>query len=107
MAAHAGTGRAELVIGQRDDAIAVLIVDGGRGFDPAAVALDRLGLRESIDGRIRAVGGTARVWSGDEGTTVMLRVPLGGDSGGEARDDGRADNPGTGSASDGSGATDG
>lgn len=107
VAAHAATGRAELVIGQRDDAIAVLIVDGGRGFDPAAVALDRLGLRESIDGRIRAVGGTARVWSGDEGTTVMLRVPLGGDSGGEARDDGRADNPGTGSASDGSGATDG
>lgn len=76
VAAHAGTGRAELVIGQRDEAVVVLIVDGGRGFDPAAVGPDRLGLRESIDGRIRAVGGTARVWSGDEGTTVMLRVPI-------------------------------
>ena len=75
MAAHAGTGRAELVIGQRDDAIAVLVVDGGRGFDPVSVASDRLGLRESIAGRMRAIGGSARVWSGDEGTTVMLRVP--------------------------------
>lgn len=77
VAAHAGTARAELVIGQRDDAIAVLVVDAGRGFDPATVAPDRLGLRESIDGRMRSVGGSARVWSGDEGTTVMLRVPLG------------------------------
>lgn len=76
VAAHAGTARAELVIGQRDDAIAVLVVDAGHGFDPAAVGSDRLGLRESIHGRMRAIGGSARVWSGDEGTTVMLRVPI-------------------------------
>ncbi|MGY6498254.1 MAG: sensor histidine kinase [Microcella sp.] len=77
VSAHAGTGQAELVVGHRDDAIAVLVVDAGRGFDPGAVGADRLGLRESIDGRIRAIGGTVRIWSGDEGTTVMMRVPLG------------------------------
>ena len=77
VAAHAGTGQAELVVGQRDDAIVLLVVDAGVGFDPDAVGADRLGLRESIDGRIRTVGGSVRIWSGDEGTTVMMRVPLG------------------------------
>lgn len=77
--AHAGTGHAELVVGQRDDAIAVLVVDAGVGFDPDTVGADRMGLRESIDGRIRSVGGSVRIWSGPEGTTVMMRVPLGGE----------------------------
>lgn len=77
VAAHAGTGQAELVVGHRDDAVAVLVVDAGVGFDPDSIADDRLGVRESISGRILAVGGSVRIWSGDEGTTVMMRVPLG------------------------------
>lgn len=75
--AHAHTDRAELVVGARDSAIALLIVDAGVGFDPDEVGADRLGISTAIDARIRDVGGTVRIWSGDEGTTVMIRVPVG------------------------------
>lgn len=73
---HAGTDRAELVVGARDGTLTVLIVDDGRGFGSGEVADDRLGLRVSIEQRITAVGGTVRVWSGPDGTTVMVTVPL-------------------------------
>lgn len=73
---HAGTDRAELVAGSRDGALTVLIVDDGHGFAATEVADDRLGLRMSIDERIEQVGGTVRVWSGPEGTTVMMTVPV-------------------------------
>ncbi|WAB85186.1 hypothetical protein OVN20_06475 [Microcella daejeonensis] len=83
--AHAGTDRAEVVVGVRDGTLAVLVVDDGRGFD--AVDADRLGVRGSIRSRIEGVGGTVRLWSGAEGTTVMMSVPLGlpDDEAGEVR----------------------
>ena len=73
---HAGTDRAELVAGARDGTLTVLIVDDGHGFGPAEVGDDRLGLRMSIEQRITAIGGAVRVWSGPDGTTVMVTVPL-------------------------------
>lgn len=75
--AHAGTDRAELVAGARDDTVSVLVVDDGHGFDAAEVGGDRLGLRTSVAQRIEQVGGSVRVWSGPDGTTVMLTVPRG------------------------------
>ncbi|WP_168915223.1 sensor histidine kinase [Microcella flavibacter] len=72
--AHAGTDNAEVVVGVRDQTLAVLVVDDGRGFD--AVDADRLGVRGSIRTRVEAVGGSVRLWSGPEGTTVMMSVPL-------------------------------
>lgn len=77
--AHAGTDNAEVVVGVRDRTLAVLVVDDGRGFD--AVDADRLGVRGSIRSRIEAVGGSVRLWSGPEGTTVMMSVPLGAPDG--------------------------
>ncbi|MGW4215108.1 sensor histidine kinase [Lentzea sp. NPDC004789] len=52
------------------------VVDEGRGFDLGAVASDRLGIAESVIGRLRDVSGSATVYSkpGD-GTTVFLTVP--------------------------------
>ncbi|KQV26408.1 ATP-binding protein [Yonghaparkia sp. Root332] len=76
---HAATDRAELVVGERHGTLSVLIVDDGVGFSSTSVDADRLGVRSSIDARVREVGGSARVWSGEEGTTVMLSVPIGGD----------------------------
>lgn len=73
---HAGTDRAELVTGVRQGALTVLIVDDGHGFAAAEVADDRLGLRMSIEQRVAAVGGTVRIWSGPDGTTVMMTVPV-------------------------------
>lgn len=73
---HAGSERAEVVVGVRNDTLSVLVVDDGVGFVPDDVDDDRLGVRSSIHDRVRAVGGSVRVWSGDEGTTVMLAVPI-------------------------------
>lgn len=73
---HAGTDRAEVTVGRTARAVTVLVVDGGQGFAVDEVADDRLGLRESIHGRLARVGGAARVWSNESGTTVMLSVPI-------------------------------
>ncbi len=54
----------------------VFIRDRGSGFDLAAVPADRLGVRESIIGRMRRHGGTAMISSGPEGTEVRLALPL-------------------------------
>jgi signal transduction histidine kinase len=78
---HAGTDRAEVTIGTTDRALTVLIVDAGAGFDEHTVPADRLGVRESIRGRLQRVGGVARIWSNASGTTVMLSVPFRGSKG--------------------------
>ncbi|MBR22409.1 MAG: hypothetical protein RIC81_06335 [Microcella pacifica] len=73
--AHSGTSHADVTLGSAEGLLTVMVVDGGRGFDPATVPADRLGLRESVVGRVERVGGSARVWSGATGTTVLLSVP--------------------------------
>ncbi|MET8350172.1 MULTISPECIES: ATP-binding protein [unclassified Micromonospora] len=60
------------------DAIAVVVevTDDGPGFDPAGVPPHRYGLRESIRGRMAAVGGRAEVRSAPgAGTTIRLEWP--------------------------------
>jgi signal transduction histidine kinase len=55
----------------------VFVRDRGDGFDVDAIASDRFGVRESIVGRVRRRGGTAKVTSSPErGTEVHLVVPL-------------------------------
>jgi len=76
---HAATDRAELVVGIRDRRLTVLVVDDGLGFTPHDAMDDRLGVRASIVERIEQVGGTVRLWSGPDGTTVMMTAPLTGD----------------------------
>ncbi len=73
---HSGAHHAELVAGERKGVVTVLIVDDGHGFDPDAVTADRLGLRTAIRDRVEGVGGSVRIWSGDDGTTVMLTAPV-------------------------------
>ena len=73
---HAGTGSAELVVATTADAVTVMVIDHGRGFDPGTVADDRLGLRSSVVMRIRSHGGSVRVWSTPgSGTSVLISVP--------------------------------
>ncbi|MFG3495339.1 PspC domain-containing protein [Streptomyces sp. NPDC047928] len=53
----------------------VSVRDRGPGFDPDAVPADRMGVRESIIGRMQRNGGTARVRSAPgEGTEVELEM---------------------------------
>lgn len=74
---HSGSAVAELEVIYNDDVITVMISDQGVGFDAAAIAPDRLGVRSSIVDRMDAVGGSARIWSSPgSGTTVMLTLPV-------------------------------
>jgi signal transduction histidine kinase len=59
-------------------AVDVFVRDRGTGFDPAAVPPGRLGIRESIHGRMTRAGGTATVTSGETGTEVHLHLDTGG-----------------------------
>jgi signal transduction histidine kinase len=57
--------------------IEVFVRDRGPGFDPAAVAEDRRGVRESIIGRMERHGGRAVINSRPgEGTEVELSMPV-------------------------------
>ncbi len=57
-----------------DDGVSVFVRDRGPGFDPAAVAADRRGIRESIVGRMERAGGSAEVVGSPGGTEVRLRM---------------------------------
>lgn len=56
-------------------AVEAFVRDHGGGFDPDAVPADRLGVRESILGRMSRHGGTAQVRRRDPGTEVILTMP--------------------------------
>jgi len=75
---HSGAHHADLVVGERNGVVTVLIVDDGHGFDPDSVGPDRLGLRTAIRDRVEGIGGSVRIWSGVDGTTVMLTAAVDG-----------------------------
>lgn len=74
VAQHADTRAARVTARRTGEGVTVEVCDSGGGFDPAAVPSHRRGLRESVYGRMRAVGGSARaVSSPGAGTRVVLR----------------------------------
>lgn len=76
MARHAGTGEADLAGRPEGEGASVIVKDNGVGFDINSVPAHRRGLRESIEGRMRSVGGSASIRSGrGSGTQVVLRWP--------------------------------
>lgn len=79
VARHAGVAEAWLAVAASPAELSATVVDEGVGFDPDAVPRDRLGLSESVRGRIERCGGSVRVWSSPgAGTSVHLVVPTGG-----------------------------
>nr|WP_281496668.1 ATP-binding protein [Ornithinimicrobium sp. F0845] len=56
--------------------VEAFVRDHGAGFDPDDVPADRLGVRESILGRMQRHGGTARVRRLESGTEVSLELPV-------------------------------
>jgi signal transduction histidine kinase/phage shock protein PspC (stress-responsive transcriptional regulator) len=59
-----------------ENTVEVFVRDRGRGFDPATVPPDRMGLAGSVVGRMERHGGTARVRSAPgEGTEISLSMP--------------------------------
>ena len=56
--------------------VEVFVKDRGDGFDLDEVPDDRFGVRESIIGRMRRLGGDATVRTRAGGTEVALRLPV-------------------------------
>ncbi len=73
-ARHAG-GDVTVYAEATPEAVEVFVRDRGDGFDPDAIPAGRLGIRESIVGRMARAGGTAVVTSSPDGTEVQLRLP--------------------------------
>ncbi len=72
---HSGTDVAVVELSATPERINVLVADSGSGFDPAWVP-DGFGIRESIRGRLAAVGGGAEIrTSPATGTEVVLWIP--------------------------------
>jgi signal transduction histidine kinase len=75
-AARHGGGPVSVYLEATGGAAEIFVKDRGPGFDPAAIPADRLGVRESIIGRMRRHGGTAVIVSNPDGTEVRLSLPL-------------------------------
>ena len=77
-ARHSGAERVDVFAELVPDRFDVFVRDTGAGFDPGSIAVDRRGVRDSIEGRLARAGGTAVVTSSPgEGTEVLLLLPQG------------------------------
>ncbi|MDP5228112.1 MULTISPECIES: ATP-binding protein [Arthrobacter] len=74
-AARHGGGPVSVYLECSGGAAEVFVKDRGPGFDLDAVPDDRLGVKESIIGRMKRHGGTAAIMTGPGGTEVRLRLP--------------------------------
>ncbi|WP_308466059.1 PspC domain-containing protein [Rathayibacter soli] len=86
-ARHAG-GDVSVYLEGSASALDVFVRDRGAGFDPAAVPADRLGVRESIVGRMRRAGGRATVAPGAGGVGTEVHVHIERQSTGSERSTG-------------------
>ncbi len=77
-AARHGGGNVSVYLEVTNGTAEVFVKDRGPGFEPEAVPEDRLGIRESIVGRMIRHGGSAAIASGPDGTEVRLRLPAAG-----------------------------
>ncbi|WP_371682416.1 PspC domain-containing protein [Kitasatospora sp. MMS16-BH015] len=74
-AKYGGGGAVQVYAEVEGRKVSVFVRDHGPGFDPESVPEDRMGVRESIIGRMRRNGGTARVRPApDGGTEVELEM---------------------------------
>lgn len=74
-AARHGGGTVSVYLESAAGSTEIFIKDRGPGFDPDAVPDDRLGVKESIVGRMKRHGGTAVINSSSDGTEVRLGLP--------------------------------
>ena len=74
-AARHGGGTVSVYMESTAGSTEVFIKDRGPGFDLESVPDDRLGVKESIIGRMKRHGGTATINSSKDGTEVRLALP--------------------------------
>lgn len=74
-ASRYGGGTVSVYLEASDGQAEIFIKDRGPGFELGDVPADRLGVRESIIGRMKRHGGSAAILSTGDGTEVRLRLP--------------------------------
>lgn len=73
---HAGVKDAHVTITDDENTVRAMVTDAGVGFSLEDIDAARLGFKESVVGRLKEVGGNARLFSSPgAGTTVVLEVP--------------------------------
>lgn len=79
LARHADATRATVFVDAANDILSITVKDDGKGFvydEEELRAAGKLGLLQSMKGRIEGLGGQMFVASSDRGTEVEFRVPL-------------------------------
>jgi signal transduction histidine kinase len=79
VARHADATRATVFVDAANDVLTITIRDDGKGFvydEEELRSAGKLGLLQSMKGRIEALGGEMSVESSDRGTEIEFRVPL-------------------------------
>jgi signal transduction histidine kinase len=74
-ARHAG-GEISVYVEGSPDRVSVDVTDRGAGLDLNALPDGRMGVRESILGRMERAGGTARIVPGPGGTGTSVRLSM-------------------------------
>ena len=74
-ASRHGGGTVSVYLEASDGQAEIFIRDRGPGFELGDVPADRLGVRESIVGRMKRHGGSAAILSTGDGTEVRLKLP--------------------------------
>jgi signal transduction histidine kinase len=73
---HSGVTDAHVTITDDETTVRAMVTDAGVGFDIRDIDDARLGFKDSVVGRLKEVGGNARLFSSKgAGTTVVLEVP--------------------------------
>lgn len=73
---HAGVKDAHVTITDDENTVRAMVTDAGVGFSLEDIDAARLGFKDSVVGRLKEVGGNARLFSSPgAGTTVVLEVP--------------------------------
>lgn len=84
-AKHSGVATVSVYVEVGDDVAEVFVRDRGVGFDRTDAAADRMGIAQSMIGRLDRVGGAVRITTAPgAGTEVQLSAPVGarrGDAG--------------------------
>ena len=74
-AKHSGDTKVNVYAEVGGQVVDVFVRDHGRGFDPAEIGEDRLGIRQSILGRMHRYGGTVEIRSTPgEGTEIHMEM---------------------------------
>jgi signal transduction histidine kinase/phage shock protein PspC (stress-responsive transcriptional regulator) len=76
-AKHSGASRIDVYAEVASDQVEIFVRDRGRGFDPAGIPTDRMGVRGSVVDRMERHGGSAVIGSEPgNGTEVRLTMPV-------------------------------